>query len=73
MARIMPTESYSNTLNILSIPPLKDHHEQLCAKLFQSVVAGTNHKVKMRKSKFWGRMHLNDQMLRFTVKKIKEK
>ena len=37
MAIIMPTESNSSTLNILGIPPLKDHHEQLCAKLFQSV------------------------------------
>ena len=41
----MPTESYSNTLNILGIPSLKDHHEQLCAKLFQSVVSDTNHKI----------------------------
>ena len=31
MAMIMPTESYSNTLDILGIPSLKDHHEQLCA------------------------------------------
>ena len=45
MAIIMPTESYSNTLNILGIPSLKDHHEQLCAKLFKSVVSDTNHKI----------------------------
>ena len=45
MAIIMPTESYSNTLNILGIPSLKDHHEQLCAKLFQSVVSDINHKI----------------------------
>ena len=45
MAIIMPTESYSNTLNILGISSLKDHNEQLCAKLFQSVVSDTNHKI----------------------------
>ena len=44
-AIIMPTESYSSALNILSIPSLKDHHEQLCAKLLQSVVSDTNHKI----------------------------
>ena len=45
MAIIMPTESYSSTLDILDIPPLKDHHEQLCAKLFQTIVSDTNHKI----------------------------
>ena len=30
---------------ILGIPSLKDHHEQLCANLFQSVVSDTNHKI----------------------------
>ena len=45
MAIIVPTEGYSNALNIRGIPSLKDHHEQLCAKLFQSVVSDTNHKI----------------------------
>ena len=45
MAIIVPTEGYSNALNILGIPSLKNHHEQLCANLFQSVVSDTNHKI----------------------------
>ena len=44
----MPTESYSNTLNILGIPSLKDHHEQLCAKLLQSYYKFLN------SPRFWG-------------------
>ena len=31
--------SYSNTLSVLGIPSLKDHHEHLCEKLFESVVS----------------------------------
>ena len=45
MAIIVPTEGYSNALNILGIPSLKDHHEQLRANLFQSVVSDTNNKI----------------------------
>ena len=45
MAIIMPAERYSNTLNILGIPSLKDHHEHFCKKLFQSVVCDTNNRI----------------------------
>ena len=45
MAIIMPAESYSNALNILGIPSLKDHHEHLCEKLFQPVGCDTNNRI----------------------------
>jgi hypothetical protein len=34
VAIIMPEENYSDTLNLVGIPSLKDHHEHLCDKLF---------------------------------------
>ena len=39
---IMPAESYSVALNILDIPLVKDHHEHLCEKFFQSAVSANN-------------------------------
>ena len=45
MAIIMPAESYSDTLDILGVPSLIDHHEHLREKLFQSVVCDTNNRI----------------------------
>ena len=38
-------ESYLNTLNILGVLSLKDYHELLCGKLFQSVVSDANNRI----------------------------
>jgi hypothetical protein len=41
----MPEEIYSDTLNLLGIPSLKDHHEHLCDKLFQSTVSDSKNRI----------------------------
>jgi hypothetical protein len=45
VAIIMPEENYSDTLNLVGIPSLKDHHEHLCDKLFQSAVSDSNNRI----------------------------
>ena len=45
MAIIMPEENYSDTLNLLGIPSLDDHHEHLRDNLFKSVVFDSNNKL----------------------------
>ena len=45
LAIVMPEESYSDTVDILGVSSLMDHHEHLCEKLSQSVVCDKNNRI----------------------------
>ena len=42
---IMPGTDYHTALERLGVKPMKEHHEHLCDKLFQSVMSDPNHKI----------------------------
>ena len=68
---ILAEESYQSAVENLKISPIREHHECLCDKLFQSVASNPNHKLaKLLLLRAEASYNLRNNRKTFTIKRF---